>query len=350
MADLDYGLIMKALAGVAAGKAIQGAARAKTLKKHVGVVNAGLPVGYQINYDPGRFYFGDPAAAQKALDDLAERQYGQYTSDYYADQAGMQRGPLEAVKTMYTTEVGPVRKEQGVYNVDLGKGRDYLQSIPYLDQYIGQYGQTPGPSQQRGPDMSTEPRRDAQGRGIPELDNGDPVPRGQNGTLTAGAQYGQYAPPDLPADVRVTPEMVNKYWAERTKSRNADTYERGQDLREEEYRDVTKPKSILERRKMELQMKKIEADIANIQQVMQYRPALTKARIAAMARRTGSSPSQLEFLLQHYPAKQVAQALMTKMTSGAGDVGVGGGMAPAPGESGPPGFVSPEEWDAGDDE
>ncbi len=204
-----------ALGGLALGA--KGHLRARSLNQYADQLNTGLPQGYKLPYQHRNFYFGDLEGQERTLDAQAKARQGLYTANDFKTGVASQgyQVPFSAPENVsnYGTNVYyPSEKEDRAYQMKGRYGRQALGSLPYVQNYVdGLNGGGAGPQQQNLPPMSS-------------------VNKDENGNTVLTPRATETVLPEVPQNVYVTPEGVEKAMANATTRRGQDITMRGQDI------------------------------------------------------------------------------------------------------------------------
>ncbi len=200
-----------ALGGLALGA--KGHLRARSLNQYADQLNTGLPQGYKLPYQHRNFYFGDLEGQERALDAQAKARQGLYTANDFKTGVASQgyQVPFSAPENVsnYGTNVYyPSEKEDRAYQMKGQYGRQTLGSLPYVQKYVdglsgGGGDAGPGPQQQNLPAMSS-------------------VSKDENGNTVLMPRATETVLPEIPENVYVTPEGVEKAMANATTRRGQD--------------------------------------------------------------------------------------------------------------------------------
>lgn len=283
---LPFGAALLTIGGLAALKAKQ---RANQFNDYERLVNMSLPEGYKVPEEHKSFLWGKGSLDYKrdALNMLAKSRLSQYANDTelgdYNNQAtrfGM--APFRSTEAAKAI-LGPYGSQDAQFIVPSQYGPQYLKGRQFLHENFDEDGGQRQGSPILPPFVPPGKTVNTPG-GTVQFDISESSPP----ILSTGVTQRELPP--LPEGAMLTPGMIDSYYKERPAYQNARTNERKQKLAEDEYTNIKTPKARLE-------MKRIEVQIKNIQQIMKYRPQEAKARIAALASKSGRSPSSIEMML-----------------------------------------------------
>lgn len=307
------------------------------VQQYANAVNSGLPQGYQIPTPDSQFFFGDPrtyAATMKAGADMQWKRFQNDTQvgDYNTHMGTSFKSP-QVASTIYSGEYAPVNKERGLYQVDLDKGHDELVSSILMDLLPNggspswqtqAYQASPPDYKTSLPDYKTS---------LPPLALDGSTPQQQPQALQASAQ--QVSLPELPANLKITPEGLRSYRTNKVAQQNANTT--AQRLAFD--KETMGPQRMAQTQRIQKQIEKIAME-------MKYYPQMAKARIEALnrsGRGSGRAITEIEMLMQAgYNPKEIGKMILDKWQRG----GMGGGF-PAFLNIQPPASTGPRERDYG---
>jgi hypothetical protein len=290
-ADIDYGLIGKALALGLLAKGVKNYVGGQQTQHYADTLNQGLPSDYQINYHPSfmqKVLGGGNAAQQQAtLKALYDQKLKQQMGDAYAQRMGMPKGtPQEFAKDVYNSEYAPVVTEGNKQQISRMMGGMDAQNLPALMQYFQQIRQGPqsyAPQQYQpmvaGPGPTAAPVAPAQV--LPPMDDGQQQP------LPAGAAYTQY--PELPPGFSMSPETLRSMMSMFGTMEGHDVQREGQQIQrdrlgfdQKRYNETDKPYK--------------EAQMTKLLEETKWIGPKARAYIRSTMQQTGRAPTKIEVL------------------------------------------------------
>lgn len=283
--------------GLLLGAGIKGRQNAKQINNYAENLNQTLPQGYQLNLPHKRWTLQSPTSAIKGYEDMAKRQYdrwgGQVLHDYNPN---VPLGPQDVGTAIFNQVEGPLQKQRGLDALEGVKGRRLMQSAPFVRDYTNEqfYGQPP-----YAPPQAQQPQAAGNGLQLPVTD-----------TLQANASH--YVPPDIPENLYVTPDFLDKVMGyqntvldNRRADRKQDLSEKTETRQQEQFKfDQQKWKDEEQYRK--LRNSKIGKDIENIKDTI--------------AKRKGRAPTRYELLLEMKGKNKITDDEFKKAMLGQGEM------------------------------
>lgn len=294
----NYGQVLAMLLGTAGVTALGGHLKANKLNDYEDTLNSNLtsqgakPLGFKHH----NFSFGDYGDMQTADQSLYKQALEAHQNNAYMQDAN---GHLPAGVAPMQSPAYAKEFNTGVTYPDqvdtLKRNKDYTETQDAMDWWAAKHAPVQPPADQPAMPPMFMPKSTNQN---PQLNQGmtlDPGTQGQQQPLV-GLGQGADGSPMLGAGA-VKQEPLHIKPNEFNAMLGHDISQQGNDLKQQEFDQIKTPKAKWEARKADLDMKKTTAEIANIQQIMKFRPQEVAAKIAALSRRTGGNPSEIKMML-----------------------------------------------------